>query len=345
MKLYLHAGTHKTGTTSVQLWLDQNRDILAEHDILYPKLKSIVYQHSQFLNEYNTHYQLDDEHVFQEQLASKPWKSIILSGEVVSVLNREALRRLAGRFKGFSVCPILVLREWPGYLYSRWKQDVRRRDSWTFKSYIAKLEEMNFEHYDCSLDLVCENLSDSFQQLPILIGYEAAIERENSVLPAILRSMEIPGQLLNQLDEVVRRNITPSNLVIERNRIANLIYCNKNSLPEIGLFYMRPISRKPIAKLDFLPRIKRSVIKKPSLWSNIDNIIIGTENRFSLEHLKQPYHQWHTEFIENYGSSFFEGLQLKSMEQLEHWEQDIFETRLDNFPEELLERLSAELEI
>lgn len=35
-KLFIHAGTHKTGTTSIQRFLRDNRTNLEKHHIIYP---------------------------------------------------------------------------------------------------------------------------------------------------------------------------------------------------------------------------------------------------------------------------------------------------------------------
>ena len=34
--LFLHAGSHKTGTTTIQYFLSQNNDILSSDKVLYP---------------------------------------------------------------------------------------------------------------------------------------------------------------------------------------------------------------------------------------------------------------------------------------------------------------------
>lgn len=36
-KLFLHIGTHKTATTSIQFWFDRNRDEVLRHGLLYPR--------------------------------------------------------------------------------------------------------------------------------------------------------------------------------------------------------------------------------------------------------------------------------------------------------------------
>ncbi|WP_020400702.1 hypothetical protein [Kordiimonas gwangyangensis] len=49
MKIYLHIGTHKTGTTSIQHFAEDNIDLLAEHGIYWPRtreLKNTSRQHS-----------------------------------------------------------------------------------------------------------------------------------------------------------------------------------------------------------------------------------------------------------------------------------------------------------
>ena len=305
-------------------------------------------QHSRFLNEYtlgSPENRIHDHRIFEEQVAKKSWKSVILSGEALSVLNLEAMRRLAGQFNNFDVQPILILREWSGYLFSRWKQDIKRRDAWTFKSYISKLEALNFEHYDCSMDLVCKRLEESFQEPPCIIGYMAAIERDKSVLPAILRAMAIPRELINEVQEGERLNIAPSNIDIERNRLSNLIYCDHNFLPEVEFFYDRPAYKKPSQVLKFLPKVKQSIGNNPALWSDIDNIIIETKNRFSYAHLKQPYCKWYSKISSEYNSLFFEGLRLKPVEEIKHWEHDIFETQLSDVPNDIKRELCNQLKI
>ncbi len=42
MTIYLHIGTHKTGTTSIQRYLSQNRDALAAQGIWYPRISELL---------------------------------------------------------------------------------------------------------------------------------------------------------------------------------------------------------------------------------------------------------------------------------------------------------------
>jgi hypothetical protein len=42
-KLFLHIGTHKTATTSIQFWFDRNRDEILRHGLLYPRTGIIQY--------------------------------------------------------------------------------------------------------------------------------------------------------------------------------------------------------------------------------------------------------------------------------------------------------------
>jgi hypothetical protein len=47
LRVIFHAGTHKTGTTSIQMALDLNRYWLQERGYLYPKLREGVYNHNE----------------------------------------------------------------------------------------------------------------------------------------------------------------------------------------------------------------------------------------------------------------------------------------------------------
>ena len=48
IKLLLHAGRHKTGTSSLQLTLTKNFDKLLEYGILYPKTGRQAFAHHEF---------------------------------------------------------------------------------------------------------------------------------------------------------------------------------------------------------------------------------------------------------------------------------------------------------
>jgi hypothetical protein len=47
LRVILHAGTHKTGTTSIQAALDHNRDWLRERGYVYPKLRDGGHNHNE----------------------------------------------------------------------------------------------------------------------------------------------------------------------------------------------------------------------------------------------------------------------------------------------------------
>ena len=56
MRLYLHIGTHKTGSTAIQYFLDANREALAARGVLYPRSgrpqrRAIAYGHHLLANE------------------------------------------------------------------------------------------------------------------------------------------------------------------------------------------------------------------------------------------------------------------------------------------------------
>jgi hypothetical protein len=92
MKLILHIGQSKTGTTALQSMLSRNRSILKEHRVLYPDnfLKGMaldILNHNAFansINGYDLYEHLNADQYwsqFSDQLRSGDYDCILLSGE------------------------------------------------------------------------------------------------------------------------------------------------------------------------------------------------------------------------------------------------------------------------
>jgi len=118
MKLILHIGTAKTGTSHIQGALAANRDALAKAGILYPgRQPSHVWLASHFHPEPETitlnakrgrSVRADIRAAtgaaladFEAQLAARPWHTVIVSSEFFNMLDEAALARLRAYFARF----------------------------------------------------------------------------------------------------------------------------------------------------------------------------------------------------------------------------------------------------
>ncbi len=135
-RILLHIGRHKTGTTSIQLFLDRNRTKLLESGISYPmagryrsparspqdrvahhKLAHACCKEGQGAKDYLSE--------FREQLLSetKDCSTVVLSSEAFqNVSNVEVVQEL---FKNFNVEVICYLREYLSYVSSAYAQEIK----------------------------------------------------------------------------------------------------------------------------------------------------------------------------------------------------------------------------
>ena len=153
--LVLHIGTGKTGTSSVQFFLRDNRDRLLELGYLYPKsagrvrhdkLSLFIKSDEELLSSPNWYRQKQSDparfrKAFRRQLFSEIESAgvsrVLLSDEVLYGCSDPALRRLRGfsdRIAG-SLRLVVYLRRQDDQMVSRYQQmvktgEVRRLDEW-----------------------------------------------------------------------------------------------------------------------------------------------------------------------------------------------------------------------
>jgi len=135
-KLYLHAGTHKTGSTALQQFLNMNRTWLASQDICYPEPSG--YSHSSSAQALRKNNPLPLQANLDE---------IRNSGKRVGLLSAEDFRYHPERIKDAlkedagKLTVILYLRRQDDYLDSTYKERVKspkRQETSTFDEYVKK---------------------------------------------------------------------------------------------------------------------------------------------------------------------------------------------------------------
>lgn len=176
MRLILHAGTHKTGTTSIQKALQDNRAWLQDHGLLYPEAEPFegVRPHHRFSHALATGSDRDLEKARRFISAIKPQAkdsdAVIISSEAIYrhvggnigyaglvapnywELREQYLRTLADLLDGFEIEVVLCFRDYAYFL--AWlhrlvtREQVWEGDVQTFKEQFAE----RFD-YDRQIDL------------------------------------------------------------------------------------------------------------------------------------------------------------------------------------------------
>ncbi|MDX1950165.1 MAG: hypothetical protein SFT90_06680 [Rickettsiales bacterium] len=137
--LYIHIGTCKTGTTSLQSFLYKNADLLKSKGLFYPKIEfSDAYKESHYFSEYTNFRPLflnfDDRKSrinqtmwidkYYPQIINSNCDKILLSEEVLSYQEDLAIFDDPA-FSVFDVKIIVYVRKYVEYMCSMWSETVK----------------------------------------------------------------------------------------------------------------------------------------------------------------------------------------------------------------------------
>lgn len=141
-KLYLHIGTHKTGTTAIQVFSAKNSDYLKENDCLYVETGRPVRENRKLVGHhllpwylikhnvpksYYGKYEKNIEHLFSDlvdEIKTSKYNHILISSEEFDKLNSEEIEALKKYFADFEVFIIIYLRRKDSYIESMYQTDV-----------------------------------------------------------------------------------------------------------------------------------------------------------------------------------------------------------------------------
>lgn len=139
MKIYLHIGTHKTGTTSIQNFASKNTAFLAKYNVVWPtsKLDSYPSQHSYIKNLIKSK-QIDVVKDFvaatMKEADSINATAILLSGESLGEMNSEDIELFLSLLKPHEVEVLVNYRNIYDYaisLYSQLLKATSQNDVYT----------------------------------------------------------------------------------------------------------------------------------------------------------------------------------------------------------------------
>lgn len=216
MRIVIHGGIFKTGSTSLQQLLHNNRDLLAKEGIIYPFNE--IGQHSYILNVRNPEW--DAKHLQSIALDAEEKKAeiLLLSGESVSALSFSHFKQLTACFESWTTEYVFCFRHWASYLPSRWKQNCKRRDSQTFEEYLNHVTNPELAHFDLRYDLILSRAIASGAKEVRSVSWDNAIKENGSSVPETLFALGFNQNLIQRL-------ITGSEWLHESNTTINIDIC------------------------------------------------------------------------------------------------------------------------
>lgn len=129
--LFLHVGPHKTGTTSIQKFLLDNRQALEKANVIYPERFQRIFGHHPFRE------LLDTKAISQDDLKffNNTEKDFLLSSEDLISLGKDKFEYLRSTLESKKIVVIYAWRRASFKLYSIWQETIKHGSTEPFFSY------------------------------------------------------------------------------------------------------------------------------------------------------------------------------------------------------------------
>lgn len=170
-KLFLHVGPHKTGSTSIQKFLLDNRAELFKSNLVYPKRFQTIFGHHKFRD-------LVEKKAFSEEdlaFYNDESHNFLLSSEDFISLNKEHFEYLRHSFESKQIIVLFTWRRASFKLYSIWQETVKHGGTQSFFAYyhehLAKPAQSQMLSADLKLNMFCNVFGKENVKI---IDYEAS---------------------------------------------------------------------------------------------------------------------------------------------------------------------------
>ncbi|MDD2307906.1 MAG: hypothetical protein PHP53_24600 [Prolixibacteraceae bacterium] len=221
-KIYLHIGCGKTGSSAIQLWLNQNAEFFLKRNIYYPIFDVIVDDPYKIIsgNGVIAVKSISDGTFlkFFGNLITKNTQDILLSSELFQTLNEKQINEMKNIFNSFNMNPsiIVYLRDIYDILFSQYNQLVKRHVlSKTFHEYVLSI--ISIYQFD-----IIDRWSGFFNNLYV-IHYDTY---KNSLDSSFISALGInPTNFPRMRNNTVNRSL--SFFELELLRLLNEIYTAK----------------------------------------------------------------------------------------------------------------------
>jgi hypothetical protein len=201
-RLLIHIGTHKTATTRLQKLFHRNRDLLAQHDVIFPQIGKEDGQHALVgvWNDLLLPAPDFDARVAWADLATqyaKGRQTVFISSEEFSRMNSRKvdmaeLARLAAPFD--DVVVLCTLRNQASFLQSIYQQISTSRPPADWAAFFTRMIEIRMaDGLTLDFNRFYSHLLTGFARRQIrLVSYDHAIKEQGGIIGAYLRELGLP---------------------------------------------------------------------------------------------------------------------------------------------------------
>lgn len=222
-RIFLHIGTHKTGTTSIQYYLNYRKDELLAQGILAPGAGKT--SDSEYSGNHRLAWSVDFrkgetttecwDHL-DEIMKTVAHEKVVLSSEAFCLLNLENVGRVKELLKGHEVIIIIYFRNYKAFLRARYAQVIRdRKEIRSFPGYVSSSEDWT------DYDKILRNWGEHFGYDHLIVRvYDEVISKGNLISDFCRIIGFIPPE--NDRYFQLQRNTSPDEQTIKIMRLVNI---------------------------------------------------------------------------------------------------------------------------
>ena len=264
--IYLHIGTHKTGTTSLQKLLTSNRQKLLSHGYYYPASATLPFIPGHHMLAWALLYgdsKVDDvtgvcvdlSSAWDDLLAelkSVDCDNFIISAESFSLFSSiNQIRKVKTLFSGYEVKINVCLRRQDQYFLSFYQEEVKKGYSKSLSDFIE--EQKTIGDYAALI----EDWASVFGEDNISVRLFKKTSNEHELFKDFFDQIGLTDMDVSELKHLDRKyNVSPPMKMIKFFRWMNLIFVQFLSLPKslCWKLYLLPLqSRRPKKVFSLLP--------------------------------------------------------------------------------------------
>lgn len=265
MRIVIHGGMHKTGTTALQTLMHDHRDLLAAHGVWYPDVGAQRQGVALNVRDPGWTPDLRDDLIS----AAAGFDVVFLSAEVISAFSADQFIRLRRAFEK-PLTFVFCFRHWAEFLPSRWVQNGKRRDSQSFDSYVAAVSG-NREHSDFWFDRVLARAAAAPDCVVRAVSYQNATASGETPIGAVLRAAGLAPALVAKLVPLTsRRNERIEWASGELTRLLNGCAADRLGLPQDDACRAVATFRRRDRYFDFAPQLR---LLEPSLLARLTGAV------------------------------------------------------------------------
>ncbi len=143
MRIIIHGGMHKTGTTALQHLIVTQRALMERLGIYVPPGRPSTMARA--LNVRRPDWSKEELLEQLQDAEDAQCQTLLLSSEIVSIFSAEWMQKLVDAASGHELRFVFSFRHWYEFLPSRWVEYSKRRDSQTYLEFLAYVSDPAFE--------------------------------------------------------------------------------------------------------------------------------------------------------------------------------------------------------